>query len=434
MAKSLKYSSVNSDGSTVGVLAVTGGSWNGIWTTRHFMLSNLAHYFRVAWLEPPVHWRGVRSSLGSTSAKSTEMEVRYVETSGLPGVTKVQPLAALPDFYRPARIRRAVRAKRYQLGARSLRHAGCERVLLHIWRPEFVDALDSRAYFDGVIYHIDDDYSFSDTLEPISMAEQRLLEEADAVILHSPGLADRKGAINKATYMVSNGVDFELYSQSFAVPADLMNIPGPRVGYAGVIRSHLDISLIRELAERRPDWSFVLVGPLGHLGRYEAEISRMEQLPNVYFLGYRDPGELPAYEQHFDVCIMPYRQTTYTDCINPLKLYEYLACGKPVVGAPIRTLRDFDHVISLACGVEDWVEKIELCLSSEFGEQQKVSNRRSVASNYDWKWLAGQTALIMGSVIGGDTQQRVTKQLELLSKSGDLKVPDISELRVKSSD
>jgi len=382
----------------VGVLAVTDDSWNGYWTTRHFMLRHLARLFRVAWLEPMKDWRSMIQPHRSGDRSSG---------TGIDGVAKCQPLGWLPDVYRPRWLRSAIRASRYASAAAWLRMHGCRRVVLHVWRPSHADALDSRRWFDAVIYHIDDEYSFSDTACPMSAAERRLIEEADAVIVHSPGLAHRKGGINKNTYIVPNGVDYEHYARPCLIPPDLRAIPTPRIGYVGIIKKQLDLSLVRQLAERRPDWSFVLVGPLGNVCGEENRIEALSRLPNVHLLGYRDPEQLPSYQKHVDVCIMPYKVNAYTDCIYPLKLHEYLAAGKPIVASPVRTLRDFSHVVSLASGVEEWVAAIESGLSGEALAVERVAERRAISREHDWSALAGRTAAIMASFLGGNLHERV---------------------------
>jgi glycosyltransferase involved in cell wall biosynthesis len=391
----------------VGVVAVTADSIHGIRTTRHHMLGSLAKIFQVGWLEPAAHWRRTGRETPLLASSLNGDRVADVQTTGVDGVIKLDPLAYVPDFYSPVGLRKAFRGYRYRRAAESMRAAGCERVLLHVWRPEFADALDSRNHYDGVIYHVDDEYSFSDVPVPVSPAERRLLEEADAVIVHSQGLAERKAHFNESTYVVPNGVDYGLYTQSFGIPPDLAAIPRPRIGYAGVIRKHNDIVLIRELAERCRQWSFVLVGPLGQLAGSEAEIERLGNLPNVFFLGYRNPQVLPAYQKHFDVCIMPYCNTAYTDCIYPLKVQEYLACGKPIVGSPIRTLLEFSAIIALASGVDEWIEQIQLCLGDEANGDEYISKRKAVAAQYDWKILAQRTARIMASLVDEDTERRV---------------------------
>jgi glycosyltransferase involved in cell wall biosynthesis len=279
--------------------------------------------------------------------------------------------------------------------------------VLYVWRPSFVDALDSRHRFDAAIYHIDDEYSFSETHSPMTADELRLIREANSVIVHSPGLMALKGGINRKTFMVPNGVDYELYAQPAPPPPDLLAIPAPRIGYVGVIKRQLDFALLRSLAQRRRDWSFVLIGPLRHFPGDEAEIEELTAKPNIHLLGYRDVAALPAYQGLLDVCIMPYRVNAYTDCIYPLKLHEYLASGKPIVATPIRTLKDFSTLVSLASGVDAWVASLESCLTPEAHTREQVSARQAIAKQHDWWILAERIAAIIAEDLGRDVRERV---------------------------
>jgi glycosyltransferase involved in cell wall biosynthesis len=393
----------------VGIVAVTDDSWNGCWTTRHFMLQHLARFFRIAWLEPPRQQLRTPTSRGP-APEGSELELNAVKTAGLNGVMKCEPLRWLPDFYKPKSARRVMRYLRYARAAWSLRKLGCTRVVLYVWRPTHVDALEARRWFDAVVYHIDDEYTFSETATPIPSAELRLISEADAVIVHSPQLAERKGGINRRTFIVPNGVDYDLHARPREEPADIRAVPRPRIGYVGVVKRQLDLALVGGLAERNGEWSFVLVGPLGNLSGVEADFETLTRLPNVHLLGYRDPDVLPAYERSFDVCIMPYKVNHYTDCIYPLKLHEYLASGKPIVASDIRTLRDFSHVISLASRVEGWTAAIRSSLTEEACSERSVSSRQAVAAKHDWRLLASRTASIMASVLGDEVRRRVPEE------------------------
>jgi glycosyltransferase involved in cell wall biosynthesis len=393
----------------VGIVAVTDDSWNGCWTTRHFMLQHLARFFRVAWLEPPRQQLRAPTSRGE-APRGSESELNAVKTAGLSGVMKCEPLRWLPDFYKPKSARRVMRYLRYARAAWSLRKLGCTRVVLYVWRPTHVDALEARRWFDAVVYHVDDEYTFSETATPIPPAELRLISEADAVIVHSPRLAERKGGINRRTFIVPNGVDYDLHARRREPPADTRAIPRPRIGYIGVVKRQLDIELVCRLAERNGEWSFVLVGPLGNLSGVEDDFETLTRLPNVHLLGYREPEALPAYEQSFDVCIMPYKVNHYTDCIYPLKLHEYLASGKPIVASDIRTLRDFSHVISLASGVDGWTAAIRSSLTEEARSDRSVSSRQAVAAKHDWRLLASRTASIIASVLGDEVRRKVPEE------------------------
>ena len=143
-------------------------------------------------------------------------------------------------------------------------------------------------------------------------------------------------------------MDYLAYATPVAEPEDLRPIPHPRIGYVGRIKHQLDWDLLITLAQRHPEWSFVLIGPQDGLGQSTSLIETLSHMPNVYFLGHKPVTALPAYTQHLDVCLLCYKVDDYTKFIFPLKLHEYLASGKPVVGSPIRSLQNFTHVITLA--------------------------------------------------------------------------------------
>lgn len=137
--------------------------------------------------------------------------------------------------------------------------------------------------------------------------------------------------------MFSNGFDEKLFDgKPKSVPSDLGGISRPVIGFVGVLFSFLDYVMIYKAAAAIPDASFVFVGPVEKEGR--AGVERLKTLPNTYFLGRKQKNDIPAYVTNFDVCINPFKVDDVSRAVTPLKVYEYLACGKPVVSTPMEGL------------------------------------------------------------------------------------------------
>lgn len=377
----------------VGVIAIVPDVWGDVWMPRQQVLTRLARYFHVAWMDPPMEWREiiVRRTLDSAELN--------VSVSPIPGFYIVRPGRLLPHVHRPRFVGNALARLRVRQAEMTLRRAGAKRIILYLWRPEYSYAMD-YVKADATCYHIDDEYSFSTKEIPISDEEAALIRRADDVIIHSPGLWEKKSHLAARPTFIPNGVNYASYATPVAEPADLKHIPHPRVGYIGVIKSFLNMPLLAEVARRNPEWSFVMVGPARKLGPDTDAFSELSRLPNVFLLGGRHVSTLPAYAQHLDVGIMPYDLDGYTHYIYPLKLHEYLAAGLPVVGTPIRTLADFSGVISLAGSADEWCAAIKRALGPATRAPDAVDARRKVAAAHDWKRITHRIALVLANAIG----------------------------------
>jgi len=141
----------------------------------------------------------------------------------------------------------------------------------------------------------------------------------------------------------------------------------------------------------------------GRNGEHAQHIASLQRLPNAVFLGTKPVFELPAYMQHLDVCLLPYRLTGYTKFIYPMKLHEYLASGRPVVGTPIRTLADFGHVVRLATTVPEWEAAIEDALGAAANSPEQIAQRQDVARAFDWNRLAEQVSTVLRERVSSAT-------------------------------
>jgi glycosyltransferase involved in cell wall biosynthesis len=382
----------------IGVVALVPDRVMGVWAPRHHVLSRLARYFHVVWLAPPQGWREA-------------LKFRRRDT-GLPRVPPLPPGLAVYESAgwlpsRPRWLGKLTTGVRLRQARRLLESRGCVRIILYLWRPEFASALGAVPV-DLTCYHIDDEYTFSDIDLPIDEAETRLLASVDQVFIHSPALFDKKGHINRRTTFLPNGVDFEAYATYASEPPDLACIPHPRIGYTGIIKKQLDWSLLDDLAQRHPDWSFVYVGPRNYsLLPPPRSFHNVCRRPNVYFLGPKEIQSLAAYPQHFDVCIMPYQANEYTKYIYPLKLHEYLASGSPVVGTRIRTLEDFVDVVKLATTPDEWSAALREALSPVAAAKDQRQKRQSVARCYDWDILVRRIAVTLAGHLGPEYAKRL---------------------------
>jgi glycosyltransferase involved in cell wall biosynthesis len=213
-------------------------------------------------------------------------------------------------------------------------------------------------------------------------------------------MLEKKGKLNPHTTFIPNGVDYYAFATPHSEPADLQSIPHPRIGYVGRVKQRLDLALLIDLARRHPGWSFVLVGAQDGIGNYAALLQQLTSMPNVYIIGSKSVSVLPAYTQYIDVCILCYEVNGYTKFIYPLKLHEYLASGRPVVGSPIRTLQDFAHIIRLARTTDEWSQAIQESLSPDVCSAEQVEVRRDVARQHDWNRLVALLAQTLCSRLG----------------------------------
>jgi len=232
--------------------------------------------------------------------------------------------------------------------------------------------------------------------------EDGLLERANIVLCSAAGLFESKRAVAKGrTLLVRNGADVEHFLPTGReVPNDIAELPRPIVGYVGAVAEWVDFELLRDVAIARPDLSIVLVGPVfqGKTMGDDACLKVIADLPNVHLLGPRPYADVPAYVEAFDVATIPFRCNGLTEDTNPIKVYEYLAAGVPVVSTPMPEVAAlagvylasdapaFVDAVERACG-ERWdSDMIEARI--EVGRQNSWQSRADAAWNAILNWAS----------------------------------------------
>lgn len=215
--------------------------------------------------------------------------------------------------------------------------------LLWTYNPLTMDVIAARRY-RILVYHCVDaiDAQPGMATSAIAAAEERLVAASDIVFATSPYLAERCRRHNPRTHYLPNVADYDHFARAgredLAVPDELARLPSPRIGFVGALSGYkVDFDLLRAVASRHPEWSFVLIGQLGE-GDPWTDVTGLEDLGNVHLLGPRPYEVLPAYLKGCDVMMLPNRHNDYTRGMFPMKFFEYLAAGKPVVAVDLPAL------------------------------------------------------------------------------------------------
>ncbi|MDP4210992.1 MAG: glycosyltransferase [Bacteroidota bacterium] len=218
--------------------------------------------------------------------------------------------------------------------------------------------------------------------------EKEMIEKSDLVVANSAYLAAHAGQWNPNSVDIGQGCnpdDFITADQP--VPADMKDIPGPILGYCGVVSSYrLDEDILIHLSESFPNYSIVLVGPSDSV----FDKSRLRSLRNVFFLGRKMPGETIAYIQHFTICLNPQVLNPLTIGNYPRKIDEYLAAGKPVVATATEAMKMFGEYTFLCASKEDYVTSIVRILEDpEWTSSTEKEKRRNFALTHTWENSVG---------------------------------------------
>ncbi|MBI5621657.1 glycosyltransferase [Candidatus Falkowbacteria bacterium] len=185
-------------------------------------------------------------------------------------------------------------------------------------------------------------------------------------------------------YWVPNGIDLDHFTLQAgdAPPTAFKHIPRPIIGYHGIIQDRFDLALTKYLAEKNPDKSIVLLGS-NAWPVYEKILRReLAHYRNIYLLPFVPYQELPQYLRHIDVGIIPHKVTELTKSMNPMKLYEYSACGKPVVTTSIAGAETFQNILYVAQSYQEFNDKIQLALRED--DARLARTRREVVADDSW--------------------------------------------------
>ncbi len=214
--------------------------------------------------------------------------------------------------------------------------------------------------------------------------EPRAIKHVDIVVSTSKALQEEKGKHNPNSYFIPNAANFAHSSKALlsetGIPDALNKVKKPVIGYFGNIERRIDYELMKQVLDARPEWTLVLVGPIDR--NYFP--LWFEKMKNVVVLGPQPYNQLPGFLKGFDVAIIPFKVDHVSRTIYPLKLYEYLGAGKPVVTTPFNpdVINMLESVVYVAGTAEEFETAIEKALADN--SQNKIQERLAVARKNTW--------------------------------------------------
>lgn len=236
---------------------------------------------------------------------------------------------------------------------------------------------------DCIVYHVSDlftDDSYIENQSILVRRENKILSNADLIICVSVALYDRlRTKFHNVSY-VPHGVDYELFQNAMTLRSEMKELSGiahPVAGYFGTLTSHNNIELLEYCAEKLAYVHFVFAGQITG-----GDYSKLKGLPNVTFLGKLPYDRIPLLCANIDVGLLPWKMDAWIRNCNPLKMFEYMACGKPIVSVPIREAENYPELVRVCETNEAFCEAIETMLRTDTGIQAKA--RMEVAERNSW--------------------------------------------------
>jgi hypothetical protein len=353
--------------------------WDFVWQRPQHLLSRAAKHFRVVVIEEP----------SFQPAATPHMAISHRQA----GITVAMPV--LPEGLSEADVILAQRKLVEKLLA-------CEPEAGRVfwYYTPMAMAFSGHLECDLCIYdNMDELSAFRGASDELLALEAQLFARADIVFTGGMSLYEAKRSRHANVHPFPSSIEFEHFSKARTMkgpePQDQARIPHPRLGFFGVIDERMDIDLVGQVAELKPDWQFVMIGPV-----VKIDPASLPQRPNIHWLGGKSYSDLPRYLSGWDVGFMPFALNEATRFISPTKTPEFLAAGVPVVSTAINdVIRPYGDkgLVEIAGSAADVVEKAERLLTQPKAAWLQRVDRHLAAGSWDKTW-AGMHRLMTSAL------------------------------------
>jgi len=329
--------------------------------TRKQNVMNRLQNCEVLYFDPPV------SLIAPLKDRKTKEYISKYRKPGEkvknhPNITVYALPPVFPFFNKYRQINRINQKRQAEFIKEKMREHGFgNETILWCYSPSACDIVKHIPHQALVYDCVDRHSAYKGHINPkvVDAMERELAQSADQVFATAIGLKESLSKVNPTTKLIPNGAAFEIFSQVYthknnlACPEAMKNLSHPVFGFVGMLQECIDYALLEKLARERPDASIFLIGRT----LPGVDISSLVKYPNVVVHGLVPQTELPAYLQQMDVCLNVFRTGALSKDVSPLKFYEYLATGKPVVSTrePLQ-VEDFNDVVYISHTPEEFVE------------------------------------------------------------------------------
>jgi glycosyltransferase involved in cell wall biosynthesis len=259
-----------------------------------------------------------------------------------------------------------------------------------------------------IVYDCMDELSaFKNPPKQLLQRESALLGMADVVFTGGPSLYEAKRTRHDNVYCFSSSVDAAHFGRaldrSISAPQQA-HLPHPRLGFYGVIDERFDIDMLRSIADARPEWQLVMVGPIVKIDQ-----AQLPRNANIHYMGQANYDELPAYLAGWDVCLMPFAMNESTKFISPTKVLEYMAAELPIVSTPVNDVKvPYGHVVAIAETADAFIAACDAALAMTPDQTARmVQQEREIVANTSWDRTAKAMQEILLSTVRPDTAEQV---------------------------
>jgi glycosyltransferase involved in cell wall biosynthesis len=330
--------------------------WDYHPTSKHHVMRKLSEANQIIW----VNWHASRRpKVGAADLRTVISKLRQIRSGPKqvsPSITVITP-AQLPLPGSPFAQQMNVRLVRRAIN-KVLSRLPQRPVQIWSFAPDISDMVGHFGEELVLYYCVDAFGEFPGyDRELIERRERELMARSQVVITTSPPLYESRRQQHANVVFVKHGVDHAHLSRAITemlpMPADLKGLPRPIIGFVGMVGEWVDLNLVADFARRRPRNSVVMIGPeTGSRGPCAG-------LPNIHWLGGRDHALLPGYLRHFDVGLIPFKHVPLTHNANPIKLYEYLAAGVPVVSTSLPAVDPIPGSVWLADDADAMADAVQ---------------------------------------------------------------------------